>query len=157
MLTNNALLELIAAEQRHTYISTGMSTMDEIDHAVDIFRRHGCSFSLMHCNSTYPMAEKDANLRMIAKLKERYQCEVGYSGHETGIQVSVLAVAAGATSIERHITLDRTMYGSDQKASIEPNVLKALVQEIRRAEVILGTGDKILSEEEQAVRKKLRG
>lgn len=157
MLTNDELLEMIAAEKRRTFLSTGMSTMEEIDHAVSIFRKYGCPFSLMHCNSTYPMAEEDANLRMISTLQERYQCEVGYSGHETGILVSLLAVAVGATSIERHITLDRTMYGSDQKASIEPEMLKDLVQKVRQTEVILGTGDKTLSEEELAVRKKLRG
>lgn len=157
MLTNDELLEVVAAEKRYTYISTGMSTMAEIDHAVDIFRKHACPFSLMHCNSTYPMAETDANLRMISSLKEKYQCDVGYSGHETGILVSLLAVAAGATSIERHITLDRSMYGSDQKASIEPDELKELVKSIRLTEEILGTGDKMLSEAELAVRKKLRG
>nr|WP_297274189.1 N-acetylneuraminate synthase family protein [uncultured Agathobaculum sp.] len=157
MLTQDDLLQTIAAEKRHTYISTGMSTMAEIDHAVDIFRKYDCPFTLMHCNSTYPMAETDANLRMISTLKERYQCEVGYSGHETGILVSLLAVAAGATSIERHITLDRSMYGSDQKASIEPNELKELVQKIRLTEAIMGTGNKILSDAELAVRKKLRG
>lgn len=157
MLTNDELLETIAAEKRFAYISTGMSTMEEIDHAVEIFRKHDCPFSLMHCNSTYPMAEADANLRMIAALKEKYQCEVGYSGHETGILVSLLAVAAGATSIERHITLDCSMYGSDQKASIEPNELKELVEKIRLTEAVLGTGMKTLSEAELAVRKKLRG
>lgn len=157
MLTNDELLETIAAEKRQTYISTGMSTMEEIDHAVEIFRKYDCPFSLMHCNSTYPMAETDANLRMIAALKEKYQCDVGYSGHETGILVSLLAVAAGATSIERHITLDRSMYGSDQKASIESDELKELVEKIRLTEAILGTGTKTLSEAELAVRKKLRG
>ncbi|WP_373163172.1 N-acetylneuraminate synthase family protein [Agathobaculum sp. Marseille-P7918] len=157
MLTNDELLETIATEKRYTYISTGMSTMAEIDHAVDIFRKHACPFSLMHCNSTYPMAETDANLRMISVLKEKYHCDIGYSGHETGILVSLLAVAAGATSIERHITLDRSMYGSDQKASIEPDELKDLVQKIRLTEAILGSGNKTLSEAELAVRKKLRG
>ena len=103
------------------------------------------------------MAEEDANLRLIGKLRERYGVSVGYSGHETGIQVSVLSVAAGATSVERHITLDRTMYGSDQKASIEPDELKELVKEIRRAEVIMGSGERVLREAEQAVKAKLRG
>lgn len=157
MLTRDELLETIAAEGRPTYLSTGMSTLEEIDHAVDIFRRHGCPFTLMHCNSTYPMAEEDANLRMIATLKERYQCPVGYSGHETGLLVSLLAVAVGAVAIERHITLDRSMYGSDQKASIEPEELRELVAKIRLTERILGTGAKTLSDAELAVRKKLRG
>ena len=157
MLVRDDLLEEIAKEGRYTYISTGMSTWEEIDHAVEIFRKHGCPFELMHCNSTYPMEELDANLNMMAELRRRYACEVGYSGHETGITVSVLAVAAGAVSVERHITLDRTMYGSDQKASIEPDELNALVSEIRRAEQIMGSGVRVLSEAEQAVRAKLRG
>ncbi len=157
MLTRDDLLEIIAAEGRLTYISTGMSTMEEIDHAVDIFRGHSCPFALMHCNSTYPMAAEDANLRMITTLKERYRCGVGYSGHETGLLVSLLAVAVGATSLERHITLDRTMYGSDQKASIEPDELRELVAKVRLTEKILGTGVKTLSDAELVVRKKLRG
>lgn len=157
MLTRDDLLEEIAGEGRYTYISTGMSTWDEIDHAVEIFRKHGCPFELMHCNSTYPMEEKDANLRLIQVLKDRYGCAVGYSGHETGTLVSTLAVAAGANSIERHITLDKTMYGSDQKASIEPEELCSMVRQIRLAETVMGSGEKTLSQAEQAVRKKLRG
>lgn len=157
MLTHNDLLEEIASEGRYTFISTGMSTWDEIDHAVKIFRKYGCPFELMHCNSTYPMAEEDANLRLIQVLRNRYGCAVGYSGHEAGILVSTLAVAAGASSIERHITLDKTMYGSDQKASIEPDELCALIRQIRLAESIMGSGEKTLSQAEQAVRKKLRG
>ncbi len=157
MLTKDDLLETIAAEKRFTYISTGMSTIDEIDHAVAIFKKYDCPFSLMHCNSTYPMIDTDANLYMIHTLNERYGCPVGYSGHESGILVSLLAVAMGATSIERHITLDRSMYGSDQKASIEPEELKELVAQIHLTEQILGTGVKSLSDAELAVRKKLRG
>lgn len=157
MLTRDELLEEIAAEGRYTFISTGMSTWEEIDHAVEIFRKHSCPFELMHCNSTYPMAEEDANLSLISALRARYGCKVGYSGHETGVRVSTLAAAAGASSIERHVTLDRTMYGSDQKASIEPDGLRALVQEVRAAERIMGSGEKVLSPAEQAVRGKLRG
>lgn len=157
MLTRDELLEEIAREGRYTFISTGMSTLGEIDHAVEVFRKHGCPFELMHCNSTYPMAEGDANLRMIPALAARYGCKVGYSGHESDIFPSLLAVAAGATSIERHITLDKTMYGSDQKASIEPDVLNELVAQIRRAEAVMGSGDKQLTPAEAAVRKKLRG
>lgn len=157
MLVKDDLLEEIAGAGVFTYISTGMSTWAEIDHAVEVFRRKNCPFALMHCNSTYPMAEEDANLKLIPALKARYGCEVGYSGHETGTWVSILAVAAGASSIERHITLDRTMYGSDQKASIEPNELRALVHEIRRVERIMGSGEKTLSAAEQVVKEKLRG
>ena len=157
MLTRDDLLEEIASEGRYTFISTGMSTWDEIDHAVELFRKHSCPFELMHCNSTYPMEEKDANLQLIQVLKDRYGCSVGYSGHETGTLVSTLAVAAGANSIERHITLDKMMYGSDQKASIEPAELRFLVRQIRLAELVMGSGEKTLSQAEQAVRKKLRG
>ena len=118
MLTNDALLETVAEEGRYTFIATGMSTYEEIDHAVEIFQAHHCPFELLHCNSTYPMQDADANLKLINELRLRYQCAVGYSGHETGTFVSTLAAAMGITSIERHITLDRTMYGSDQKESI---------------------------------------
>lgn len=157
MLVNYDLLRTIAKEKRYTFISTGMSTYDEIDKAVKIFREENCPFELMHCNSTYPMENKDANLRMIEELRNRYNCKVGYSGHEKGILVSICAVALGATSIERHITLDRNMYGSDQKASIEPNELKELVKDIREVELILGDGKKVLSDAEQKVKEKLRG
>ncbi len=157
MLTNDELLEVVAKEGRYTFIATGMSTYEEIDHAVEVFRKHSCPFELMHCNSTYPMLSSDANLRLIQVLKDRYQCKVGYSGHETGTLVSTCAVAMGATSIERHITLDKTMYGSDQKASIEPYELWKLVRDIRETESIVGTGEKVLSQAEQEVKKKLRG
>lgn len=157
MLTKTDLLKMIAEEKKYTYIATGMSSYEEIDAAVAIFKEAGCPYELMHCNSTYPMAPADANLKLIKVMNEKYGVNVGYSGHEQDTLVSVLAVAAGATSIERHITLDRTMYGSDQKASIEPNELKDLVAKIREAEVIMGTGEKVLSEAEEAVKKKLRG
>lgn len=157
MLTNLELLEEVAEEGRYTFISTGMSDYAEIQQAVDIFRKHECPFELMHCNSTYPMKNEDANLRLIHTLRERFQCKVGYSGHETGRIVSMAAVAMGATSIERHITLDRCMYGSDQVASLEVEDLHRLVKEIRALEIALGTGEKKLTEAEQAVRKKLRG
>ena len=157
MLTNDELLEEIAGEGKYTFIATGMSTLDEIDHAVEIFKKHNCPFELMHCNSTYPMPVEDANLKLIGTLADRYQCKVGYSGHEAGTLVSTCAVAAGATAIERHITMDRTMYGSDQKASIEPYELCILVKDIRDTEKIMGTGEKVLTEAEEEVKKKLRG
>lgn len=157
MLVNEELLKTIAKEGRYTFISTGMSSYEEIDKAVAIFNKEGCPFELMHCNSTYPMENKDANLKLIEELKNKYKCKVGYSGHENGILVSVCAVALGATSIERHITLDKKMYGSDQKASIEPEELKMMVKNIEEVEEILGDGKKILSEAEQKVKEKLRG
>lgn len=157
MLTNDELLEEVACEGKYTFIATGMSTYEEIDHAVEIFKKHHCAYELMHCNSTYPMPVEDANLKMINILSLKYKCKVGYSGHEEGVLVSTCAVAAGATSIERHITLDKTMYGSDQKASIEPYELCKLVRDIRTAEKIMGSGEKVLTEAELAVKKKLRG
>lgn len=157
MLTNDELLLEIANEGKYTYIATGMSTYEEIDHAVAIFLDKKCPFELMHCNSTYPMQSADANLKLIPVLADKYECKVGYSGHEIGTLVSTCAVAMGATSIERHITLDKTMYGSDQKASMEPYELWRLVHDIRETELVIGTGEKVLSEAEMAVRKKLRG
>ena len=157
MLTNKEFLEEVAKEGKHTFIATGMSTYEEIDQAVDVFKRLNCPFELMHCNSTYPMKNEDANLKVIETLRNRYQCNVGYSGHETGRIVSLAAAALGATSIERHITLDRTMYGSDQAASLEVDDLQRLVKDIRVIEKALGTGEKVLTEAEEAVKKKLRG
>lgn len=157
MLTNEELLEEVAKEGKYTFLATGMSTYEEIDHAVEIFQTYHCPFELMHCNSTYPMPEADANLNLIAALADKYGCRTGYSGHEAGTLVSVCAVAAGASSIERHITLDRNMYGSDQKASIEPYELCRLVRDIRSVEKIMGTGEKILTPSEEEVKKKLRG
>ncbi len=157
MLTNIPLLEKVAKEKKYTFIGTGMSSWEEIDKAVEIMRRYDCPFELMHCNSTYPMPKSDANLRLIPVMKERYGCKVGYSGHETGRIVSTSAVALGATSIERHVTLDNTMYGSDQAASLTLMDMMRLVADIRTIETVLGTGERILTEKELETRKKLRG
>lgn len=157
MLTDEDLLREVAAEKKYTFVATGMSTNDEIDFAVNIFKEYSCPFELMHCNSTYPMPKEDANLRMIPALKEKYKCKVGYSGHESGRIVSTSAVALGATSLERHITLDNTMYGSDQPASLNVRDLVRLIEDVRLIEKILGNGEKVLSEKELETRKKLRG
>ena len=157
MLGHKPLLKMIAKEGKRTFISTGMSTLEEIDEVVDLFRSENCVFELMHCNSTYPMAEEDANLLCIKTLMDRYGCPVGYSGHESSLlKVCITAVTLGATSIERHITLDRAMYGSDQAASIEVAALPAFVSAIRKIPTILGSGLKTLSEKEMDTRKKLR-
>jgi N-acetylneuraminate synthase len=154
-ITNLPLLKMVAAEGRHTFISTGMSTLEEVDVAVDIFRKAKCPFELMHCCSAYPMPVEDANLKMIQTLKDRYKCDVGYSGHETGLAVSVAAAALSITSLERHITLDRAMYGSDQAASVELVGLERLVKQVRAIELALGDGKKKFTKTEQEVRKKL--
>ena len=157
MLGNFPLIKAIAKEKKKTFISTGMSTLSEIDEVVEVFNKIGCEFELMHCNSTYPLKDEDANLRCIETLRKRYNCKVGYSGHETSlIKVSLLATSLGATSIERHITLDRAMYGSDQSASVSAEFLKNFVESIRAVESILGDGKKEVRASEQAARKKLR-
>ena len=157
MLGNKPLLRKIAVERKRTFISTGMSHLKEIDEVVELFRNADCPFELMHCNSTYPMPEDQANLLCIPMLRERYGCEVGYSGHESCLtKVCVAAVTLGATSIERHITLDRAMYGSDQAASIETHHLRDFVETVRAIPAILGTGIKDVTESEWPARKKLR-
>ena len=157
MLGHIPLLKLIASEGKKTFISTGMSTLEELDIVVKIFKDANCPFELMHCNSTYPMKEEDANLLCITMLKKRYGVNVGYSGHESSlIKVCTTAVALGATSLERHITLDRAMYGSDQAASIETHALANFVETMRAIPGILGSGEKNLSEAELKTREKLR-
>lgn len=157
MLGHRPLLHQIASEGKKTFISTGMATLDEIDEVVNLFRKANCPFELLHCNSTYPMREEDANLRCIPMLKARYRCDVGYSGHESSLlKVCTTAVALGATSLERHITLDRAMYGSDQAASIETHALRNFVETVRMVPRLLGTGNKELEPAELAVRRKLR-
>lgn len=157
MLGHKPLLRMIASEQKRTFISTGMSTLEEIDEVVEIFRKENCPFELMHCNSTYPMVEENANLLCIPLLRNRYGCKVGYSGHESSLlKVCITAVALGASSIERHITLDRAMYGSDQAASIEVGSLKSFVETVRKIPGILGDGIKTLTDAENSARKKLR-
>ena len=157
MLTNKKLLQAIAEERKPTFISTGMSTLDEIKTAVQIFRDSKCPFELQHSNSSYPMKDSEANLHCIQTLKKELNCNVGYSGHESsGYLICICAVVLGATSIERHITLDRTMYGSDQAASLEVRGLERLVRDIRNIEKVLGDGKKRVWESEIPVMKKLR-
>ena len=157
MLTNIELAEIIADERKKTFISTGMSTIDQIKQIVEIFRKKNCPFELMHSNSSYPMKFEEANLKCITTLKKEFGCDVGYSGHENGSYiVCIPAVMLGATSIERHITLDRSMYGSDQSASLEKAGLERLVRDIRKIDSILGDGIKRVWDSEKPVMKKLR-
>lgn len=156
LLTHKELLGSIAKQKNYTFISTGMSTLEEIEEAVKIFRKANCPFELMHCKSTYPMKDEDANLRVIPFLRERFECNVGYSGHEVGLISTVAAVAFGITSLERHITLDRAMHGSDQAASVEVMGFHRLVSYVRTVELALGDGIKRVTESELKVRDKLR-
>ena len=157
MLTHKKLLDVIAEEQKNTFISTGMSTIDEIKNAITIFEKHNCPFELQHSNSSYPMKDEEANLECIKTLKNQFNCNIGYSGHESsGYLISVCAVVLGATSVERHITLDRTMYGSDQAASLEPKGLERLVRDIKNIKKIFGNGEKRVWESELNAMKKLR-
>jgi len=156
MLTHKRLLETVAEEGKHTFISTGMSTMEQIEKAVKIFKDYGCSFELMHCNSSYPTEDFNSNLSCIKTLRERFDCNVGYSGHEKGIQITLAAVALGATSIERHVTLDRYMYGSDQFASVNPMDLLKICKIIKVIESAIGDGKKTLREEEKKSLNSLR-
>ena len=157
MLTNTALLKIIAEEEKHTFIGTGMSTMDQIRDAVKIFRAYECPFELMHSNSSYPMKLEEANIQCIPALRKEFNCNVGYSGHEAASYiVCVLAAVVGATSIERHITLDRTMYGSDQAASLERSGLERMIRDVKRVKLIMGDGIKRVWDSEIPVMKKLR-
>jgi len=156
MLTYKELLKEVADERKYTFISTGMSTMEEIKVAIDIFKDSECPFELMHCNSTYPMKNSDANLAVMKTLEEHFGCKIGYSGHETGRIVSIAAVAKGATSIERHITLDVAMYGSDQAASLNVFDLKLMAKDIRTVEAAIGSKEKRVLETEIPIKKNLR-
>ena len=157
MIVDLKFLDEVAKTNKHTFISTGMSTKEDIDKAVSIFKSHDCSFELMHCISTYPMKIEDANLTTINQLKKEYNCNVGYSGHENGVVVSLAATMLGITSLERHMDLDRTMYGSDQAASLELSGMKNLTSSIDK--ILLSLGNPSLGKiikEEIPISKKLR-
>jgi len=156
MIVYKDLLQMIAKEGKHTFISTGMTTYEDIETAVNIFRSENCPFELMHTVSTYPMKDENANLKMINTLKEKFQCEVGYSGHEVGLALSYAAAALGINSLERHVTLDRSMYGSDQSASVEPAGLRQLVGAVRKIEIAMGDGIKRKIDAETPVAENLR-
>jgi N-acetylneuraminate synthase len=156
MIVYEDLLKEIASEKKHTFISTGMCEFDQIDRAVEIFKEAGCPFELMHCVSTYPMNDEDANLNCIKTIQDRYKCDVGYSGHEVGLAVSYAAAALGITSLERHITIDRAMYGSDQAASVESAGFRQLVSAVRKIESAMGNGDMVMNHKEIPIAKKLR-
>ena len=155
-ITHHDFCRKVASYGRHTFISTGMSTIAEIGHVVHIFRDAKCDFTLMHCISTYPCPEEKCNIRVIQGLRTVFDCKVGYSGHETGIMPSILAAALGAVAIERHCTWDRSAPGSDQSASLERRGMELLAKYARGAQDALGDGIKRLLPEEIEVAKKLK-
>ena len=154
LVTHADLLRAVRETARPVIMSTGMSTLEEIDQALEIAGTQ--KMVLLHCTSTYPARPHELNLKCIQTLRERYGLLVGYSGHEVGLYPSALAAGLGACVIERHITLDRAMWGSDQAASIEPQGLQRLIRDIRETPVVMGTGEKVVYEAERAVREKLR-
>jgi N-acetylneuraminate synthase len=156
MLTHLDFLKVVAGEQKTTFLSTGMSTFADIDRAVDVFRSAKCPIILMHAVSVYPAQDDELHLNGIRALAERYNIPVGYSGHEVSPMPSIVAAALGAIVIERHITLDRAMYGSDQSASLEQRGLEIMVNEVKRLHMYLGNGEKTVSARELAVARKLR-
>ena len=157
MIVDKQLVEAVAIQKKHTFISTGMSSLDDIENAINIFKKHHCPFELMHCISTYPMKTEDANLRTIIALKKNFKCDVGYSGHESGLAVSYAAASLGISSLERHITIDRTMYGSDQASSLEMDGFTTLIKVIRKIELALGEEKLgLILEQEKPIAKKLR-
>ena len=156
LITHKNFLEHCAKQKIHTFISTGMSSMENIKDAVKIFSKNSCPFSLMHSVSVYPCPNEILNLNNIVLLKNKFKCSVGYSGHEASVSPSIIAAALGATCIERHITLDRSMYGSDQSASLEEVGLRNLVNSVRKVRECIGNSDKKIQIGEEAVAKKLR-
>jgi N-acetylneuraminate synthase len=153
-LTDDSLLRYVANKGKPVILSTGMSTLDEIDHAVSLFDKS--RLLITHATSTYPCSPDELNLRVMATLRNKYNVPVGYSGHETGLQTTVAAVALGACIVERHITLDRAMWGTDQAASVEPAGLHRLVRDIRVVERAFGDGQKRVYASELPIRAKLR-
>ena len=156
MLSNENLIKKIAEEKKLTLISTGMSTIKNISKAVKIFRKKKCKFILMHCVSTYPCPIENLNLNLIQTLKKKFKCEVGYSGHESSVSPSIIAYILGARYIERHITLDRSMWGTDQAASLSESGMKNLSDILNKSPLVLGDGVKRLSKQESELLKKFK-
>ena len=156
MVTNLKFLDFVAKERKHTFISTGMTNLKDIKNAVKIFKKNKCNFTLMHCVSSYPAPEENLNLNTINTLRNKFKCSVGYSGHENSVSPSLYAFLLGASVIERHITLDRSMWGTDQSASLAAPGIKNLVELINKSQTILGNGIKTKSKEDKKLEKKFR-
>ena len=156
LATHTKFLEEVASRQIQTYASVGMCNFEDIDSLVNIFKKFKCPLILMHTVSTYPALDSDLNLRMINTLKERYGLEVGYSGHETSVSPSIVAASLGAVAIERHITLDRAMWGTDHAASLEGSGLNQLVGAVRKVPIVIGDGVKKEIPAEKEIASKMR-
>jgi N-acetylneuraminate synthase len=156
MVTNIDFITFVAKEGKPTFISTGMTSMKDITKAVKVFRKFKCPFTLMHCISSYPADENKLNLNTILTLKKKFKCDVGYSGHEKSVSPSVFAYIAGATVIERHITIDRTLWGTDHAASLEENGIKNMMSLLEKVKIVFGNGKKIKTSEDKVLEKKFR-
>ena len=142
LLKNEDLTKAVAKKKKHTFISTGGAKLNEINKVIKIFKKNKCNFTLMHSVSIYPCKEQMLNLSMLKILKKKFKCDIGYSGHESSVTPSVIAASLGATAIERHVTLDRTLWGSDQSASLGPDGMKKLCTLIKKVKIMLGDGNK---------------
>lgn len=156
LATHIEFLKEVAKRRILTYVSVGMCGYEDIDAIVEIFRSYSCPLVLMHTVSTYPAQDKDLNLKMIQTISNKYNLPVGYSGHESSVSPSVVAASLGAVAIERHITLDRSMWGTDHSASLESSGLNQLVGAIRKVPIVLGDGVKKIIEGELEAAKKMR-
>ena len=156
MLTNYQLCEIVAKEKKHTFISTGMSNLQEIKKTIKIFKKNNCKFTLLHCVSSYPCPDEKLNLNTLLTLKKKFKCSVGYSGHETSTSPSLIAYLLGAEVIERHITLDRSNWGTDQAASLEEQGIRNLTSLIKKSVSILGDGVKKKTLDDKKLLKKFK-
>jgi len=156
LATHLEFLNEVAERRILTYVSVGMCDYEDIDAIVKIFKSYSCPLVLMHTISTYPAQDKDLNLKMIQTISSKYNLPVGYSGHESSVSPSVVAASLGAVAIERHITLDRSMWGTDHSASLEPSGLNQLVGAVRKVPIVLGDGVKKIIEGELEAAKKMR-
>lgn len=158
MATNSEFCRAVAEEGKPTFMSTAMCSIEEIDALRFMLLAHDCKTTIMHCVGSYPAPEEDLNLNMIPRFRQMFgdHCDIGYSGHEVSVSPSVMAAVLGAVAIERHITLDRSMYGSDQSASLEPEAFRSMVTQIRKVPRVLGDGVKRITKTEEFVAKKLR-
>ncbi len=156
MLTNHELIESTINLNKHIILSTGMSTLDEIDKAVDVMKGN-CEYTLLHCNSTYPAKDDELNLRVINTLQKRYDCPIGYSGHERDLEAPLIAITLGARIIERHVTLSHEMWGTDHQSSLEVHAMDMLKKRADKVLPMLGSEIKTITDGEISVREKLRG